>query len=88
MFVQTRELEFAVSVAPAGIVPTAPPPDDDGFLPAFGLVVTVFPLGVVVAAGCAGAGVALGADLGVDFGVAPARPAVLLPERPSTGAAK
>src|SRR5690242_9996890 len=50
------------------MLPTAPPPDVDGFLPAPGLVVTVFPLAVVVAAGCDG-GLALGADLGVDFGV-------------------
>ena len=69
VFVQTRELELAVSVAPAGMLPTAPPPLADAFLPAFGLVVTVLPLGVVVATGCDGGGLALGADFGVDFGV-------------------
>jgi hypothetical protein len=69
VLVQTRELEFAVSVAPAGMDPTAPPPLADAFLPAFGLVVTVLPPGVEVAAGCAGGGLVLGADFGVDFGV-------------------
>jgi hypothetical protein len=69
VFVQTRELEFAVSVAPAGMDPTAPPPAVDGFLPALGFVVTVFPLGVVVAAGGADGAPVFGADFGVDFGV-------------------
>jgi hypothetical protein len=69
VFVQTRELELAVSVAPAGIDPTAPPPLADGFLPAFGLLVTVLPLGVVVAAGGAGGGLALCSVFGVDFAV-------------------
>jgi hypothetical protein len=71
VFVQTRALEFAVSVAPAGMLPTAPPPLVDGFLPALGFVVTVLPPGVVVAAGGGGGlafGVDFGAVLGVDFG--------------------
>src|SRR6476659_2229936 len=34
VFVQIRDAAFVVMVAPAGIIPTAPPPDDDGFEPA------------------------------------------------------
>jgi hypothetical protein len=69
VFVQTRELELAVSVAPAGMEPTAPPPAVDGFLPALGFEVTVLPLGVVVAAVGDGGALVFGADLAVDFGV-------------------
>jgi hypothetical protein len=56
--VQIFDEAFVLSVAPAGIIPTAPPPDAFAS-PVFGFVVTVLPLAVVVVAGgivlgCAG----------------------------------
>src|SRR6478672_4926135 len=62
VFVQIREFECVLSVAPAGIVPTAPPPVEPGWLEAPGFVVAVLPLAVSTGAG-AGAGV-LGFDAG------------------------
>ena len=38
--VQIFDDEFVESVAPAGIIPTAPPPDADGFVPLVGFAVT------------------------------------------------
>src|SRR4051812_5880945 len=50
-----RELACVLSVAPAGIIPTAPPPAAPGFAAAPGFVVAVLPVRVVVVVG-AGAG--------------------------------
>jgi hypothetical protein len=60
VFVQIREFACVLSVAPAGIVPTAPPPLD-GLVP--GLVDTVFPLGVVLVVGVVGCVAGRGAGL-------------------------
>jgi hypothetical protein len=54
VFVQMRDDAFVVSVVPAAIMPTAPPPAEPGFAPAPGFVVTVLPLGVVTGAGADG----------------------------------
>jgi hypothetical protein len=54
--VQTLDEAFVLSVVPAGIIPTAPPPDVDGLL-VVGFVVTVLPLAVVTGAGGVFAGV-------------------------------
>jgi hypothetical protein len=52
VLVQMREFACVVSVEPAAIVPTAPPP----VAAPLGLVVTVLPLGVVLVAGSDGLG--------------------------------
>src|SRR4051812_47889657 len=49
-----RLFACVVRVAPAGMVPVAPPPLAAGLLPAPGLVVCVFPLAVVTGRGAAG----------------------------------
>src|SRR5436305_855114 len=51
-----RELACVVSVAPAGIVPTAPPPDVPGLAAAPAFFVSVLPLAVVTGFGAAGTG--------------------------------
>src|SRR5262245_4885655 len=68
VFVQIFDEALVLSVAPAGIMPTAPPPVEPGFVLAPGFDVTVLPLAVVDVAGAAGAG-ALGRGAGRDDGM-------------------
>ena len=61
VFVQIFDDACVLSVEPAAMVPTAPPPDVDAFAPGFD--VTVLPLGVVVVVGTEAGGVGRGAGV-------------------------